>query len=103
MEHRVTSSFKISKELLNAFFIENRARLLDLAAFLDRLDETGDPEIMKDFRVRAFREGLEVLVGRKFPRTVKIQMLLSDRTSDAKPKLDQKNAWGAYNPSGREE
>ena len=33
-----------SKEMLDLYFIENRARLLDIAAFLDRIDRYRGPE-----------------------------------------------------------
>ncbi|MDC4226471.1 MAG: hypothetical protein MPW15_20045 [Candidatus Manganitrophus sp.] len=48
-------------QLIDEYFIENRTRLLDLAAFLDRLDRAADPDIETDFRRGAFREALRTL------------------------------------------
>lgn len=47
-----------SQKILDLYFIENRHRLLDIAAFLDRLDRAQDEG---DFRKNAFIEALLAL------------------------------------------
>ena len=48
-------------ELTDEYFIENRNRLLEIAAFLDRLDRADAGRTRADFRIRAFREALAAL------------------------------------------
>ena len=83
-------------ELTDEYFIENRNRLLEIAAFLDRLDRA-DPERRRgDFRIRAFREALAVLSAPSPNYVAQIQALLSDPRSEPIPTLDRKSALGAY-------
>jgi hypothetical protein len=91
---------KTGRELVDVYFIENRTRVLEIAAFLDRLDRAEDsPE--SDFRLAAFRETLQVLSSGTFPRVEKIQMILSDPTTEPLAQVDAKSAWGAYDRSKR--
>jgi hypothetical protein len=83
------------KELVDEYFIENRTRLLEIAAFLDRLDRTDPSYGAKDFRMKAFVEALEGLL-RPGPRLDHVQMLLSDPSTDPLQTLDRKSAVGAY-------
>lgn len=85
--------------LIDEYFIENRTRLLDLAAFLDRLDRAADPAADADFRIQAFREGLRVLCGSSGPRVEQIQRVFSDPTTEPADGLDRKSACGAYDHS----
>jgi hypothetical protein len=86
---------KTGRELVDDFFIETRNRIVEVAAFLDRLDRAGgDP--VSDFRVRALNEALRVLVEGEYPRVQAIQTLFSDPTEEPLAALDQKSARGAY-------
>ena len=91
---------KSGRELVDEYFIENRTRVLEVAAFLDRLDRVGDAQAARDFRVRAFREALDVLTAGAArdaaSRVQQIQMIFSDPTTEPLPQLDQKSARGAY-------
>ena len=82
--------------LIDEYFIENRTRLLEVAAYLDRLDRTGEVEVDTDYRMRAFREALEVLCSSDAGRVQRIQMIFSDPTTEPRDALDQKAANGAY-------
>jgi hypothetical protein len=84
------------RELIDEYFIENRTKLLDLAAFLDRLDRAGDPAPGEDFRMQAFHEALQVLCTDAPSRITQVQMTFSDPTKEPLEKLDQKSARGAY-------
>ena len=81
------------KELVDEYFIENRTRLLEIAAFLDRLDRAGAGN---DFRMQAFGEALSILAGAGSDRLLQIQRLLSDPTTEPLSALDRKSALGAY-------
>ena len=83
-------------ELTDEYFIENRNRLLEIAAFLDRLDRVDPGRGRSDFRIRAFREALTVLAGPSPNYVAQIQALLSDPRSEPIPTLDRKSALGAY-------
>ncbi len=91
-----TQSPLSAKELADEYFIENRNRLLEIAAFLDRLDRVDPERRLRDFRLRALADALAVLAGRSPNYVMQIQMLLSDPTSDPIPALDRKSAQGAY-------
>ena len=87
---------KTGRALVDEYFIENRTRVLEVAAFLDRLDRSGDDRRDRDFRIRALREALVVLAGDGASRVERIQMLFSDPTTEPLEQLDQKSARGAY-------
>ena len=50
------------KQLLDEYFMEHRAQVLALAAFLDRFERSQDRNAEKDFRMTAFRQALGVLL-----------------------------------------
>ena len=83
-------------ELTDEYFIENRNRLLEIAAFLDRLDRADPGRGRSDFRIRALREALTVLAGPSPDYVARIQALLSDPRSEPIPTLDRKSALGAF-------
>jgi hypothetical protein len=84
------------KELLDEYFVENRNRLLEVAAFLDRLDRADPAHAVADFRGAALREAIATLAGPSPNHVEQIQMLLSDPTSEPLTALDRKSAIGAY-------
>jgi len=98
MIQSVVPSPKTGRQLIDEYFIENRNRLLEVAAFLDRLDRSGEPGLADDFRMRAFGEALRLLAGGTFARVDRIQMVFSDPTTEPLAALDQKSAKGAYDP-----
>lgn len=83
------------KDIVDEFFIENRTRLLEIAAFLDRLDRADPAYHAADFRMRAFAEGLASL-GDGGGRLDRLQLLFSDPTTTPLGALDRKSAFGAY-------
>ena len=86
-----------TRQIVDEYFIENRTKLLDIAAFLDRLERSADQEdASKDFRVRVFRKALDILADDGHSRVLRMQMLLSDPTTEPRPSLDQKSAKGAW-------
>ena len=93
---RLPGTGRLTKhELVDLFFIENRNRLIEMAAFLDRLDRAPDGADADDFRIAAFRAGLRLVAAGERPRVVALQMLLSDVVCEPLDELDQKSADGA--------
>jgi hypothetical protein len=78
----VRSPKKTRVQLVDEYFIGNRTRLLEIAAFLDCLDRAGQgaaPEA--DFRMRAFREALSVLADGQASRTQRLKVERAARRS----------------------
>jgi hypothetical protein len=81
------------KTLLDLYYLDARARLIDLAAFLDRLDRAdGEP----DFRLAAFRSALAQLPEGGPGRAERVLIALSDPTADPIPAATTKAACGAW-------
>jgi hypothetical protein len=91
------------RQLVEEYFIEHRTKVLDLAAFLDRLDRARELNAGDDFRLLGLRRALDVLSQGAGPtRLETIQMILSDTSSELLEQLDRKSAFGAY-AGGRQE
>ncbi|HET9739278.1 MAG TPA: hypothetical protein VFP78_14275 [Solirubrobacteraceae bacterium] len=86
------------RELIAEYFMEHRVQVLELAAFLDRLDRARELDAAGDFRLRSIREALAVLVDGGGDRVERVQMIFSDPRSELLEELDQKSAKGAYDP-----
>ena len=81
------------QQLLDLYFMDARAKLIDIAAFLDRLDR-GEGEA--DFRLGAFKKALEELSRGEAARAKSVLMSLSDPTVDPIAKAPGKGACGAW-------
>jgi hypothetical protein len=90
------------RELIEQYFVEHRTMVLDIAAFLDRLDRAHARDADDDFRLVAMRRALQVLCSDSPSRIHEIQMILSDPRSELLPELDRKSAFGAYGGPGEE-
>ena len=86
------------RELIDEYFMEERVKVIDLAAFLDRLDRAREIDAEDDFRLRSIRDALAVLAGADGNRVQRVQMIFSDPRSELLEELDQKSAKGAYDP-----
>jgi hypothetical protein len=86
------------KEVVDEYFIENRTRLLEIAAFLDRLDRADPGYAAGDFRMQAFTDALAAIAAGT-GRLERVQLLLSDPTTEPLGALDRKSAFGAYDRS----
>lgn len=89
-------------ELVDEYFIETRNRIIEVAAFLDRIDRADPAVAARDFRVRALADAIQVLAGRGDNRVREIQTLMSDPTTEPRAALDRKGAVGAYDRTTRE-
>ena len=73
--------------------MENRAKLIDLAAFLDRVDRaSGDA----DFRLAAFKQAMKELGDGRPERVKNVLLSLSDPTPEPIEKAPGKGAVGAW-------
>ena len=63
-------------EVLDCEFLAARAKLIELAAILDRI-ERADGSVAADPRLDQFRRGLQVLCGEGSDRARQIQMVFS--------------------------
>ena len=81
------------QQLLDLYFLEARARMVDVAAFLDRLDRA---EGEADFRLEAFKHALNELQREGEGRTERVLRCLSDPTLDPLPAATSKAAIGAW-------
>lgn len=88
------------KQILQEYFIENRTRVLEIAAFLDRLERSSDGAApAADFRMAALDRALRVLASNDPDKIGQIQLIFSDPTTEPKAKLDTKSAAGTWNPA----
>ena len=87
------------KEIADAYFLEHRAKLIDIAAFLDRLDRASSQGPEQDFRITAFRSCLATLIDGEGDRARRILDALSDHTSDPIDAAPMKGATGAPPPA----
>ena len=86
------------RELIDEYFMEERVKVIALAAFLDRLERARELDAEDDFRLRSIRDALAVLTGDEGGRVQRVQMIFSDPRSELLEELDQKSAKGAYDP-----
>ncbi len=85
------------QQVLDLYFMEARAKLIDLGAFLDRVERASGDE---DFRMKAFRAALTELAKANPHKAKSILMALSDPTTEPIPAATIKAASGAWPGSG---
>lgn len=90
-------------ECMQMYFLEHRAKLLDLAAFLDRVERAPDFDKGNlDFRHTCFLKALKQLaehkLGEEANRTEKCQLAFSDQ--DMEPLKSAAGLKGAYGAPG---
>ncbi len=84
--------------VLDLYFAEARSKLIDLAAFLDRVERAVGEG---DFRLAALRAGLREIAAEPAGSQVeRVLRLLSDPTIDPLPAATTKAAAGAWPGSG---
>jgi hypothetical protein len=81
------------QQVLDLYFMDARSKLIDIAAFLDRVDRSeGEP----DFRLDAFRAALAELQLEEPVRARSVLMSFSDPTLEPIAKAPGKGAVGAW-------
>ena len=83
-------------ELLDLYYLDARARLIDIAAFLDRVDRAaGDA----DFRYEALKRAIPILAESTPERARHVLEALSDPTTEPIANAPGKGAVGAPLPT----
>ena len=83
------------KEILDLQFINMRHKLIDLAAFLDRIDRHPGED---DYRFAALKKSLPILLTDAPDRARKVLESLSDQTEEISPTAPFQGAFGAPLP-----
>jgi hypothetical protein len=82
-------------ELLDLQFIECRHLVVELAAFLDRIDRHPGDE---DYRITSLKQCLPILLENRADRAKAVLEALSDHSSEPIPKAEFQGAFGAPQP-----
>lgn len=80
------------KDLLDLQFIDARHKLIDLAAFLDRIDRHEGEE---DYRIAALRKAIPELLSDRPDRARAVLEALSDHSTEVIPSASFQGAFGA--------
>ena len=81
------------QQVLDLYFMDARSKLIDLAAFMDRVERAEGDE---DFRMKAFRSALSELGKGSQDRARRVLSSLSDSTLEAIASATTKAACGAW-------
>lgn len=79
-------------DILDLYFMDSRAKLLDIASYLDRLDRNPG-EI--DFRHEGFLNALQAMLDAKENRTATVLNTLSDHSKEVADSATVQVAYGA--------
>ena len=78
--------------LVDLGFMDSRSKLIDLAAFLDRVQRAGQED---DFRVAALKRAIGLLDSDQPQRAREVLISFSDTTQEPVPKATTQGAIGA--------
>jgi hypothetical protein len=81
------------QEVLDSYFLDARSKLIDLAAFLDRVQRA---EGEADFRFAALKTAIAELEKNEPNAAERVLKALSDPTTEPIPSATTKAACGAY-------
>ena len=81
------------QQVLDLYFMEARAKVIDLAAFIDRIERATGQE---DFRMTAFRTAVGELSKSQSQKARNVLNALSDPTIEPIPAATTKAACGAW-------
>jgi hypothetical protein len=83
------------QQILDLYFLDARHKLVELAAFFDRVERADGKD---DFRLKAFRAALGELNNGKKEKAKNVLLAFSDLTTKPIAKAEEKGATGAYHP-----
>lgn len=83
------------QQLIDEYFMESRTKILDIAAFLDRLQRSVDTSGNDDFRILALKKAMQELNSDEPGRVERVLMIFSDQNTELLEELDRKAAYGA--------
>ena len=82
------------QQILDLYFLDARHKLVELAAFLDRVERAKGTD---DFRLKSFRAAIAKLAGKKKNKAKNVLLAFSDPTTQPIAKAAVKGACGAWN------
>lgn len=82
------------QQVLDLYFLDARHKLIEIAAFLDRVERAKGKD---DFRMKAFRDALKKTVGSGSSKAKRVLLTFSDPTTKPIPAATTKAACGAWN------
>ncbi len=83
-------------EVIDMYFQEHRAKVIDIAAFLDRVDRCEDStDASVDFRIKAMHACIKELQSDEEGRVERILLLLSDQSTEPIDSAGIQGAFGA--------
>jgi hypothetical protein len=80
------------QQVLDIYFLDARHKLIEIAAFLDRVERAKGKD---DFRLKAFCNALAELTGNKKEKAKNVLLAFSDLTTKPIAKAEGKGAIGA--------
>jgi hypothetical protein len=83
------------QQVLDLYFMDARAKLIDLGAFLDRVERAGGGD-EGDFRLKAFRAALAELSKGEAHKAKRVLLAFSDPTTEPIHAATTKAACGAW-------
>ena len=89
-------------QVIDQYFMENRAKVLDIAAFLDRVERASAGGGAEDVRTAVMRRAIGILLDGKPERARRVLEIMSDPTAEPIPKAGTKGAIGVWPESGAE-
>ena len=84
------------QQVLDLYFLDARHKLVELAAFLDRVERAQGKD---DFRLKSFRAALAKLDGNQKQKAKKVLLAFSDLTTKPIKTAKGKGACGAFWPA----
>ena len=94
--------------VVDRYFLEHRAKVLDLAAFLDRVDRADPDDVgsKDDFRLTSLRGAIALLLDGEPERAKRVLDLMSDPSTEpiaAAPMKGATGAWEGFKPDSTAE
>src|SRR6266404_4880791 len=90
---RPTNNVMTRQQILDQYFMDARCKLIDLAAFIDRVERSAGED---DFRMKAFRLALNELSKNQTDKAKSVLMTFSDPTTEPIAAATTKAATGAW-------
>lgn len=88
-------------EIINYSFLENRGRLLEIAAFLDRVERAPDAfGAAGDFRLTALRNALAVMLDQQGHKCAAVLRAFSDMSEEPAVSAKGLSTTGAWRGAG---
>ena len=87
------------KEAVDRYFLEMRGKVIEIAAALDRIQRCREgAAALTDYRIVALRGAIGELLSGDLGRAERVQLALSDHSTEPIPAADDPKAYGAPRP-----